>query len=151
MSRFGFKQHNGILTNHFHVLKLKYLTVWITNGIRGSEWEQWLYVPEVESAKISCEPVPSSCCWPLDSFDTTWKHNQLQNYIIGHKKEPHSTYHLGGRIYPLPPDLHWRQYPHLYDLYWLQDSSNLYKLMTSSLCTCFPLYHYTSCVPTCDN
>jgi len=23
--------------------------------------------------------------------------------------------------------------------------------MTSSLCTCFPLYHYTSCVPTCDN
>jgi len=22
--------------------------------------------------------------------------------------------------------------------------------MTSSLCTCYPLYHYT-CVPTCDN
>ena len=29
---------------------------------------------------------------------------------------PHSTYHLGSRIYPLPPDLHWLQYPHLYDL-----------------------------------
>jgi len=23
--------------------------------------------------------------------------------------------------------------------------------MTSSLCTCYPLYNYTSCVPTSDN
>jgi len=34
---------------------------------------------------------------------------------------PHSTCHLNY------PDLHWHQYLHLCDLYWLQDSSNLYK------------------------
>ena len=28
---------------------------------------------------------------------------------------PHSTYHLGSRTYPLPPDLHLHQYPPLYD------------------------------------
>jgi len=29
--------------------------------------------------------------------------------------------------------------------------SSLYKQMSSSLCTCYPLYHYISCVPTSDN
>jgi len=30
-------------------------------------------------------------------------------------------------------------------------SCNLYKQMSSSLCTCYSLYHYISCVPTSDN
>ena len=37
-----------------------------------------------------------------------------------------------------------------YLLYRLLNSDNLYKQMTSSLCTCYSLYHI-SCVPTSDN
>ena len=42
-------------------------------------------------------------------------------------------------------------YLHLCIQYRLLDSRNLYKQMTSSLCTCHLLYHYISCVPTSDN
>jgi len=45
----------------------------------------------------------------------------------------HSTCHLNNKTYPLTPDLHWHQYLHLCDLYWLLDSCNLYQLVTSSL------------------
>jgi len=58
----------------------------------------------------------------------------------------HSTYHLSNKIYQLTPDLHWDQYLHLCILYRLLDSCDLYKQMSSSLCTCYPLYHYISCV-----
>jgi len=51
---------------------------------------------------------------------------------------PHLTHHLNNITYPLTPDLHWHQYLHLCDLFWLLDSSNLYKWMTSSLWTCYP-------------
>ena len=43
------------------------------------------------------------------------------------------------------------QYLHLDVPHWLLDSRNLYKQMTSSLCTCYPLYHYISCATTSDN
>jgi len=36
-------------------------------------------------------------------------------------------------------------------LYWLLDSCNLYKQMSSTLCICYPLYHYIFFVPTSDN
>jgi len=53
-----------------------------------------------------------------------------------------STCHLNNKTYPWTPDLHWYQYIHLCILYRLLDSRNLYKQMSSSLCTCYPLYHY---------
>ena len=63
----------------------------------------------------------------------------------------HSTCHLNNGTYPITPDLHWHQYLHLCILYQLLDSCNVYKQMSSSLCTCYPLYHYISCVPTSGN
>jgi len=63
----------------------------------------------------------------------------------------HSTCHLNNKALPLTPDLPCHQYLHLCILYWLLDSCNLYKETTSSVCTCYPLYQYISCVPTSDN
>ena len=40
---------------------------------------------------------------------------------------PHLTCHFNSKTYPLTADLHWNQYLHLHDLYWLLDSSNVYK------------------------
>jgi len=52
-----------------------------------------------------------------------------------------STFQSTLNMYPVTPDLHWHQYIPLCNLYWLLDSSNLYKYTTSSVCTCYP---YTS-------
>ena len=55
----------------------------------------------------------------------------------------HLTYHLGSRTYPLTSDLHWHQYLHLYDLYWLQDSSKKLQLndfITFYMLTFIPLH-----------
>jgi len=40
--------------------------------------------------------------------------------------------------------MNWHQYLHLCNLYWLLDSSNLYK-NDSSLWTCYPLHYYFLC------
>jgi len=55
--------------------------------------------------------------------------------------------HLNNKSYPLTPDMHWHRCHCLYTLhlcilYLLLDSCNLYKQMSSSLCTWYPLYHY---------
>jgi len=55
----------------------------------------------------------------------------------------HSACHLNNKPYPLTPDLHWHQHLHLCIRNRLLDSRNLYKQMSLSLCTCYPLYHYT--------
>jgi len=54
----------------------------------------------------------------------------------------HSTYHLGSRTYPLPSDLHWHQYTHLYNLYWLQiRATSTYKwLVTLYMLPFIPLH-----------
>jgi len=46
---------------------------------------------------------------------------------------------IQNKTYPLTPDLHWHPYLQLCVLYQLLDSHNLYKQMSSSLCTCYPL------------
>jgi len=51
----------------------------------------------------------------------------------------HSTCDLNNKTYPLTPDLHWHQYLHLCIL-WIHATS--INRMSSSLCTCYPLYHY---------
>ena len=56
---------------------------------------------------------------------------------------PHSTCHLKINTYQLTLDLHWHHCLYLCDLYWLLDSCNLYKWMSWSLWTCYPLYHST--------
>ena len=43
---------------------------------------------------------------------------------------------LNNKTYPLTPDLDWYQYPHLYILYRLLDSRNLYKQMGLCVCVC---------------
>jgi len=113
------------------------LTRVVPNKIwRAVKWlyvcgKQWYQLPEFipsNSGLHSCMSIP------------------LYTQHVTHT--PHTTCHLNNKTCVLTPLLHWHHCLYLCILYWLLVSCNLYKEMTSSLCTCYLLYHYISYVPT---
>ena len=64
---------------------------------------------------------------------------------------PHSTCYLNNKTNPLTLDLHWHQYLHCVPCtgYWIHATSTNKGLL--SLWTCYPSYHYISCVSASDN
>jgi len=95
------------------------------------------------TSHTTAEQSPSISLSMIYPFGEQWY--QLPEFIPSNL---HSTCHLNNKTYLLTRDLHCHRYLHLRILYQLLDSCNLYKQMTSSLCTCYPIYHCISCVPT---
>ena len=107
-----------------------------TTTVQPSSHNRWYVLIGKQWYQLPVLIPTNSKFWPIIFWPP-----QLHQHL-----HPHSACHLGNKTYPLTPTLHWPQYPAL-----VTGFKHLYKWMTSSLSTCYPLYHCISCVPISDN